>query len=379
MGAAAIAGFLLAEEEEEEQQLQQRRAAQERRGHRRLTTRRTNYPRHRVFRNRVSYLGLTEEQCLKRLRLSREAVTEVCRLVQSDLHGESIIRTALPVAVKVTAALNFYATGTFQAPTANITGISQFAVYRSIKEVTDALVRHAPTYLSFRSDEEQQRQQYFFAIAGFPKVQGIIDCMQVAICAPNNNPMAYLNAKGYYSLNVQITCDHHQKITNVNACFPGGMHDFYILKQSEIPLIFEGERKFTGWLLGDLGYVLQPWLMTPLRNPCTVAENRYNVVHAQTRVVIKQTLGLLKKRFRCLDRSGGALRYAPEKVSKIVTVCCILHNIAMDSGLSLDLDEEFQPIEDEEDHDPQQPPALDPPLHGARQIREEIIAQFFSS
>ncbi|XP_048458017.1 putative nuclease HARBI1 [Rhincodon typus] len=377
MGAAAIAGFLLVEEEEEEEQ-QQRRAAQERRGHRRITTRQTNYPRHRVFRNRVSYLGLTEEQCLKRLRLSREAVTEVCHLVQGDIHGESIIRTALPVAVKVTAALNFYATGTFQAPTANITGISQFAVYRSIKEVTDALIRHAPTYLSFRSDEEQQRQQYFFTIAGFPKVQGIIDCMQVAICAPNNNPMAYLNAEGYYSINAQIICDHRQKIMNVNACCPGGMHDFYILKQSEVPMIFEGEGKLNGWLLGDLGYVLQPWLMTPLLLPGTEAENRYNVGHAQTSRVIKQTFGLLKKRFKCLDRSGGALRYAPEKVSKIVTVCCMLHNIAMDSGLSLDSDEELQSIEDEEDHGPQQPPALDQPLQAARQMREEVIAQFFS-
>ncbi len=34
-----------------------------------------------------------------------------------------------------------------------------------------------------------------------------------------------------------------------------------------------------------------------------------------------------------LDTSCGTLLYRPEKVSKIILACCILHNIAMEHGL----------------------------------------------
>ncbi|KAG7155172.1 nuclease HARBI1-like 17, partial [Homarus americanus] len=73
----------------------------------------------------------------------------------------------------------------------------------------------------------------------------------------------------------------------------------------------------------DSGYPLEPFLMTPFGNPSTPAEVRYNRSHTKIRVVVEQTFGILKSRFRCLHRSGRSPQYDP---AKIVIASILLHN-----------------------------------------------------
>ncbi|KAJ1097486.1 hypothetical protein NDU88_002604 [Pleurodeles waltl] len=51
---------------------------------------------------------------------------------------------------------------------------------------------------------------------------------------------------------------------------------------------------------GDYGYPNLSWLLTPVRNLRTGAENRCNEGHGRTRRVVERTFGLLKARFRSL-------------------------------------------------------------------------------
>ncbi|KAJ1125331.1 hypothetical protein NDU88_003763 [Pleurodeles waltl] len=79
----------------------------------------------------------------------------------------------------------------------------------------------------------------------------------------------------------------------------------------------------------DSGYPNRSWLLTPVRNPRTRAEKRYNEAHGRTRRIIERTFGLLKARFRCLHMTGGSLFYSPKKVCQIIVACCMLHNLAL--------------------------------------------------
>lgn len=86
-------------------------------------------------------------------------------------------------------------------------------------------------------------------------------------------------------------------------------------------------------IAGDSGYPLEPWLLTPLTNATTQSEQAYNTAHMKTRAVIERCFGLLKSRFRCLDRSAGTLLYTPEKTCQLITAAAVLHNFCVSRRL----------------------------------------------
>lgn len=120
-------------------------------------------------------------------------------------------------------------------------------------------------------------------------------------------------------------------------------------------------------VLGDSGYPLKRWLLTPFPNPQTPEQRAYNQRHSQARAVVERTIGLLKGRWRCLDATGGALCYRPEKVCKIVRACAVLHNLAQLQNVPL------PPQHLHPDPDPDPHPQAFHPDAGAVRQREEVM------
>uniref|UniRef100_UPI00398EFA7D putative nuclease HARBI1 n=1 Tax=Pristiophorus japonicus TaxID=55135 RepID=UPI00398EFA7D len=262
-------------------------------------------------RNTSETVGVTD---FRRLRFRKDIVRELCNLLRPDLQPQTRLRIALSVATKVTIALNFYVTGSFQSATADISNISHFFAHHSIYQITDALYKRRDKYTSFPMSREKQMEWQI-------------------------NAEMFINRKGVHFLNVQLVCDHHRKIMAVDPQFPGSSHNAFILRQTGVPGGLSLPNQNCGWLLGDKGYPLcTPAMLTPLRNPRTAVQHAYNDSHSATRSVIEQCIGILKQRFRCLDFSGGVLQYSPEWISLFVVACCMLHNLAIMRG---------QPLEDE--------------------------------
>ncbi|XP_046810833.1 putative nuclease HARBI1 [Lucilia cuprina] len=121
-------------------------------------------------------------------------------------------------------------------------------------------------------------------------------------------------------------------IRAINGRYGGACHDSHVWNLSEereyLKEMFQTGDTGTR-ILGDSGYPLEPWILTPYRNAAeNSAESYLNDQHSKGRSIIERTFGLLKARFRCL-LAARELHYSPEKAVQILNVCCALHNICL--------------------------------------------------
>ena len=116
------------------------------------------------------------------------------------------------------------------------------------------------------------------------------------------------------------------RIINCVAKWPGSVHDALVLRESPIFAAFEGNPKpLNGFILGDSGYMLRDWLLTPLLNTRNVKDEAYNTALCRTRCTVERCIGILKRRWHCLHTE---LRVAPRKACQIICACVTLHNRA---------------------------------------------------
>lgn len=74
--------------------------------------------------------------------------------------------------------------------------------------------------------------------------------------------------------------------------------------------------------------------MTPFAETVTGSpEANYNEKHMGARVIIENTFGRLKNRWRCMSKDR-TLHYKPTKCAQIIQACCVLHNLALDFNVS---------------------------------------------
>ncbi|XP_018368767.1 PREDICTED: putative nuclease HARBI1 [Trachymyrmex cornetzi] len=128
-----------------------------------------------------------------------------------------------------------------------------------------------------------------------------------------------------------IVSDYYGKILAVKTNHGGRTHDARVWSSSQLSrhMLREYENgRRNAWLIGDSGYPLLPFLMTPkLNQPPRSPGASYTDSHVRARCSIEKTIGELKGRWRCL-RKERALHYAPEFSARIVNATCVLHNIA---------------------------------------------------
>lgn len=133
----------------------------------------------------------------------------------------------------------------------------------------------------------------------------------------------FVSRTAYHSLNIQAVCDPDLQFLNSVARWPGSVHDLQILQNSPLYLTFE-QGIIDGALLGDSGYPLKPWLLTPFLKPTTHEQRNYNAVHGSTQNTVERAFGVLERCFHCFH---GELQMAPDRVCDIICVTVALHKL----------------------------------------------------
>ncbi|WAR22583.1 HARB1-like protein, partial [Mya arenaria] len=105
-------------------------------------------------------------------------------------------------------------------------------------------------------------------------ILGAVDGTLMPIITPHDNEEVYVCRRGFHALNIQA-------VVNSNMRF--------VFRHLELNNV--------GMLLGDSGYPLRHYLMTPVLQLQGRQQTAYNVAHARGRVVVEQAFGLLKSRF----------------------------------------------------------------------------------
>ncbi|XP_063953826.1 putative nuclease HARBI1 [Lytechinus pictus] len=329
--------------------------------------------RERVFRDRTHPLDIYDDsEMLKFYRFSRQGCVHIINRLAPYIEHPTRRNSAIPASLQVFITLRYFATGSMLTNTSIIHGISISTASRTVRRVTLALYQLRNEVIKFPQSIEdlRERQVGFYGVAHFPNVVGAVDGTHVNLLgAPlGEDEYLYVNRKGRKSLNVQLICDHTYKLLNVVARWPGSTHDSRILRNSAIGQRFD-DGELQGILLGDAGYRLEPWLMTPVREPHNNAERAYNRAHCKTRVFIEQVNGQLKNKFRCL--LGGGINMSPERASDIIIACCVLFNISKE----LKEPEQEYHMEVDEDVNPHEPEGNEPT--GAA-VRQAIINDYFA-
>ncbi|XP_059911618.1 putative nuclease HARBI1 [Gadus macrocephalus] len=278
--------------------------------------------------------SVSDQYLLTTFGFPREFILYLVELLRGVLCRRTQRSRAISPEVQILAALGFYTSGSFQTSMGDAIGISQASMSRCVTNVTRALVKKAPQFISFNRDAgtRELSVQEFQRVAEIPGVHGVLDCVQVAIKAPNSEDSSYVNRRGFHSVGCQLVCDARGLLLSAETCWPGGLQDAEVLERSAVGQAMETATE-DGWLLGGTQHPLKRWLLTPVSLPSSPGELQYNLAHAATCEIVDRTFRAIQTRFRCLDGSKGYLQYSPEKSSSILLACCVLHNASLQSGL----------------------------------------------
>lgn len=300
--------------------------------HVRFVVHRLHHRRRKIYRKRIDpFIKYSNSEFKRRYRVSKALARRIIGLIREELEHHNGTLRGKPISsdLQVLATLRYLGKGAYQQDMADLHGFSQPTLSRIIARVVRALARHLIQFIQFPQDFRSLSsiKEDFFAIAGMRNIIGAIDCTHIKIKNPGgNNPALYINRKGFFSLNVQVVCDANCKILDIVARWRGSAHDSRVWNECHLKRMFENEN-LSGILVGDSGYAASNYMLTPMLNPNTPQEERYNSAHIRTRNCVERLFGQLKNKFRCFF---NGLNLSLETTKAAIIAIAIIHNLSLD-------------------------------------------------
>ena len=252
----------------------------------------------RRFRPRLNPTAMMlDEELKQRYRFERRTIELIADKLWDHLEHRSYRNNPTPVYIQVLFALHYLSEGVFFHSVCQMYNVSKSTAQRCLIRFCRAVCRLMKDEIRIPSERSLELvKQSFYEIAGFPNVIGLIDGTLIKIKTPAHRPQDFMTRKRFCALNVYICCGPDNRIYDCSVKFPGSVNDSRVFQDTELRRYLQSKPVGFGVVLGDNGYGIQSYLMTPILYPDSVGHRRYNSSHRKTRVIVEHTLGMLKAR-----------------------------------------------------------------------------------
>ncbi|XP_055640385.1 putative nuclease HARBI1 isoform X2 [Toxorhynchites rutilus septentrionalis] len=336
----------------------------------------------RRIRDTSNPLDQPDKSFIESFRVSKDIYKHLLHIIEANINRVQRF-TSVPPTIMLAASLRFFVGGNYQKGVGDdrFIGLAQPTMSKVLQSVLNTIEANVcPDVIQFPSSEQAINaiKNAFYKRTGFPGVMGCIDGTHVSIILPARDKQLYHNSEGFHSLNVMLVCDHTLTIRYLDANHPGSSHkssawNDSLLKETLADRYDSGDKNT--WLIGDAGFPLEPFLITPFRTDKNTSERqtKFNEIHSKTWVTVKRAIAVLKNTFRCL--SAKHLYYKPEKAAQIVNVCVALHNLRIQYKMDFEepdlstakSDADLLSVEEDQNDD------------DAERTREEIMNSIFTN
>lgn len=231
-------------------------------------------------------------------------------------------------------------------------GISTSTVYSVFHETLQALDETLSNII-FPIEEQHcvQEATRFKKMRRSPLngIIGALDGIAIEIQQPSSKDVAdarkYFNRKGFFALAVQAVVTADYRFTFVSATHSGSTHDSTALQASGLyTLIRSGRLPTWAMIVADDAYKNENHILTPYSGRAlTPAQDAYNFYQSSCRIAVEQAFGILIHRWGIF---WSAMRVSIANATKIIMVCCKLHNLLMADDSS----DKFDAIPNHEDN-----------------------------
>ncbi|XP_044981066.1 protein ALP1-like [Hordeum vulgare subsp. vulgare] len=283
-------------------------------------------------------------------KMPRRTFNYVCSLVKDDMMVRAssytfLDGTVLSLEDRVAVALRRLNSGGSLVTVGTSVGVNHSTVSLITWRFVEAVEARAGHHLRWPdSDEMAMIKSKFEKIHGLPNCCGVVDTTHIIMCLSSAEPncKVWLDHEKNYSMVLQAVIDPDMRFTDIVTGWPGSMKESSILHSSGLFRLCENGVRLNGgklmvsdgsevgeYVIGDAGYPLLPWLLTPYQeNDLSDLKVEFNKRHSAARTVALKALARFKDTWKFLQ--GEMWRPDKHKLPRIIHVCCLLHNIVID-------------------------------------------------
>ncbi|KAI4334494.1 hypothetical protein L6164_019178 [Bauhinia variegata] len=286
-------------------------------------------------------------------KISRKTFQYICSLVKEDMEGKSahfVFTNGKSMALydQVAVALRRLGSGESLVTIGDSFGLNHSTVSQVTWRFVESMEQRGLHHLQWPCTEEEMTaiKYKFEKIRGFPNCCGVIDATHITMCLSASEPSTnvWLDHEKNHSMILQAIVDPDMRFRDIVTGWPGKMKEWSVFESSNFHKLCDKGDRLNGkklqlppqgseireYIIGDSGYPLLPYLVVPYEGEqLSEPKADFNKRHFATQMVAQRALARLKEMWRIIK--GVMWRPDKHRLPRIILVCCLLHNIVIDT------------------------------------------------